>query len=218
VDVAQLRGRFALGEQELRALRARLELAVLRARRSGEPTLVSGTFALPGDVDPSAVVCASRRPGEPWFALEQPSRGGVALAALGEAIGLSDTGADRFATLADRWRRLAAAAVGGERGSADGHEGAGPLALCGFAFAPDGGRSHAWAGFEPSSLVVPELAIRRRALPGGASDPVAKDPRHGPTDGRAGARVDLTLAALVAPDDVAVDVLERMRRRLAELR
>jgi salicylate biosynthesis isochorismate synthase len=218
VKVAQLRGRFALGEQELRALHARLELAVLRARRSGEPTLVSGTFALAGDVDPSAVVCASRRAGEPWFALEQPSRGGVALAALGEAIGLSDAGADRFANLADRWRRLAAAAVSGERAATDGHEAAGPVALCGFAFAPDGGHSHAWAGFDPASLVVPELAIRRRARSDGDVDPTANEARQ--ADGYAGvdARVDLTLTALVAPDDVAADVLERMRVRLAELR
>ncbi len=34
----------------------------------------------------------------------------------------------------------------------------GPVAVGGFAFAPDGGASPAWAGFEPASLVVPESA------------------------------------------------------------
>ncbi len=213
-DVARPQGRFGLDEQQLRALQARLELAGLRARRSGEPTLVGASFALPGDIDPSAVVCASRRANEPWFALEQPSRGGVALAALGEAIALSESGADRFAGLADRWRRLAAAAVGGERTSTDGHAGTGLLALCGFAFAPDGGRSHAWAGFHPASLVVPEIAIRRRPRHGGDGDPRTADERGA----RHAARVQLTLAAVVAPDDVAADVLGRMRERLAELR
>ncbi len=211
---AQAFGRFELGEQQLRGLQARLELASLRARRSGEPTLVSASFALPGDIDPSAVACASRRAREPWFALEQPSRGSVALAALGEAIGLSESGPDRFASLADRWRRLAAAAVGGERTSSDGPEAIGPLALCGFAFAPDGGRSHAWAGFEPASLIVPEIAIRRRARRSGNDDPRAADERGA----RDTARAHMTLAALVAPDDVAADVLVRMRERLAELR
>ncbi|MGC2374131.1 MAG: isochorismate synthase, partial [Solirubrobacteraceae bacterium] len=64
-------------------LRARLELALQRARRSGRPTLATITCALSRDVDPSAVVCASRRPGEPWFVFEQPDRGEAALAGLG---------------------------------------------------------------------------------------------------------------------------------------
>ncbi len=71
---------------------------------------------LPGKVDPSAVVCASRREGEPWFAFEQPDRGGAALAALGEAARLNGKGEDRFQSVADRWRGLAASAVGGSPG------------------------------------------------------------------------------------------------------
>ncbi len=91
---------------------ARLDLALRRARRSGRATLATSTVRLPGTVDPSAVVCASRREGEPWFAFEQPDRGGAALAALGEAVCLSDSGEERFAGVADRWRELAARAVG----------------------------------------------------------------------------------------------------------
>ena len=78
------RSPFQLSEQDGEQLRARLELALRRARRSGEPTLATSTVRLKGDVDPSAVVCASRREGEPWFAFEQPDHGRAALAGLGE--------------------------------------------------------------------------------------------------------------------------------------
>ncbi len=112
---------FALGEGDLERLGARLQLAVKRARRSGQPTLAVLTLPLLADsgmlaetgmlakgerlpasaervspesvgVDPSAVACASRRPGEPWFLFEQPDRGARALAALGEVALLTATG------------------------------------------------------------------------------------------------------------------------------
>ena len=143
---------------------ARLDLALRRARRGGEPTLATSTVRLPGGVDPSAVVCASRREGEPWFAFEQPDRGGAALAALGEAVCLGDAGAERFQSVADRWRALAATAVGDPL---DDPDRSGPVAVGGFAFAPEGGGTPAWEGFDPASLIVPEVAIRRAA--GGAS-------------------------------------------------
>ena len=102
---------FALSDADRERLAARLQLAVKRARRSGRQTLAALTLPLPADLDPSAVACASRRPGESWFLLEQPERGARALAALGEAVCLTATGPERFATVADRWRALAAAAV-----------------------------------------------------------------------------------------------------------
>jgi len=151
-------GPFALSEQDGERLRARLELALRRARRSGEPTLATSTVKLQGAVDPSAVVCASRRENEPWFVFEQPDRGGAALAALGEAVRLNGAGGQRFAGVADRWRALAASAVGDPR---DDPDRSGPVAVGGFAFAPDGGDSPAWDSFEPASMVVPEIAIRR---------------------------------------------------------
>ncbi len=193
---------FALSEQDGERLRARLQGALRRARRGGEPTLATSTVRLPATVDPSAVVCASRRAGEPWFAFEQPDRGGMALAALGEAVLLSGAGRDRFASVADRWRGLAASAVGdplddpADRRSA----GAGPVAVGGFAFAPDGGGSHTWEGFDPASMIVPEVAIRRIARAG---------------DGEPDVR--LTLAALMAPDDTVQDALARLERRSDEL-
>ncbi len=184
-----------------------MSLALRRARRSGEPTLATSTVRLPATVDPSAVVCASRRQDESWFAYEQPDRGGVALAALGEAARLTDrrswnlrsasTGSERFAVVADRWRRLAAAAVGDPL---DDPDRSGPVAVGGFAFAPDGGDSPAWDGFEPASMVVPEIAIRRAARAYGEESDVR-----------------LTLAALMAPDDTDEEVLARLESRLGEL-
>jgi salicylate biosynthesis isochorismate synthase len=191
---------FALGEGDRERLLARLQLAVKRARRAGKEILATIGVPLPGDVDPSAVVCASRRAGEQWFVFEQPDRGGAALATLGEVAHLSASGPDRFAAVADRWRGMSAAAV------ADPTEGlgSGPIAVGGFAFAPDGGGAPHWAGFEPASLIVPEVALTRRA------------PRRDRGDARA--EVRLTLAAMAHPDDLAEELLARLERRLAELR
>jgi salicylate biosynthesis isochorismate synthase len=202
---------FQLSEQDRERMGARLIWALRRARRSGEPTLATSTVRLQGDVDPSAVACWSRRKGEPWFALEQPDRGGAALAALGEVVRLSGEGKERFASVADRWRDLAARAVGDplddptDRGSSDLRSAStGPVGVGGFAFASEGGGSPAWEGFEPASMIVPEVAIRRAA--------------RAPRSEREEPDVRLTLAALMAPDDTAEDALGRLERRLGELR
>ena len=199
-----LRSLFALSDDDRERLLARLRLAVKRARRSGKETLATISLALPGEVDPSAVVCASRREGEAWFVFEQPDRGRAALAALGEVAHLRTSGADRFAVVADRWRAMAATAVGDPPEGNGGGVGGGPIALGGFAFAPDGGDAPHWAGFEPASLIVPEVALTR----GGSR-------RRG---GEQRGEVRMTLAALAAPDDLAEDLLARLERRLAELR
>jgi salicylate biosynthesis isochorismate synthase len=193
------RSPFALSESDRERMMARLELALRRARRSGEATLATSTIKLPSEIDPSAVACASRRAGEPWFAFEQPDRGGAALGALGEVARLAARGADRFAEVADRWRMLVAGAVGDPY---DDPDRSGPVAVGGFSFAPEGGRAPEWEGFEPASLVVPEVAIRRAMRTGEAAAP----------------EVRLTLAALVAPDDDAESVLAKLERRLEELR
>ncbi len=190
---------FALSEGDLERLGARLQLAVKRARRSGQPTLAALTLPLLG-VDPSAVACASRRPGEPWFLFEQPDRGARALAALGEVACLTARGGERFAAVADRWRALAAAAVSDP--SDDPGRG-GPVAVGGFAFAPQGGADPAWVGFEPASLIVPEVALAREPHPSG---------------GGRGEDVRLTLHALAAPDDTPEELLDRLRDRVRELR
>lgn len=174
-----------------RSLASLLSSALACARRRGVGTLASLTIALPAELDPSAIVTASRRSGEPWFLLEQPERGAFALAALGAAVRLEASGSDRFEQVGERWRELSAAGLswGEELGRS------GPVALGGFAFAETGGRSPAWSGFEPASLIVPELAISR-------------------VQGTVG----LTLAALVEPDDEAAELLARLRARLSELR
>jgi isochorismate synthase len=192
---------FALGEGDRERLLARLQLAVKRARRSGGEILATLSVPLLADVDPSAVVCASRRAGEHWFVFEQPDRGRAALAALGEVAQLSASGAGRFKAVADRWRELASAAVADP---AEGLLGGGPIAVGGFAFAPEGGGAPHWSGFAPASLVVPEIALTRGA------------PRRERGDARAPVR--MTLAALARPDDLAEELLARLQRRLAELR
>ena len=88
--------------------------------------MASVTVPVPRDVDPTAVAVASRRPGEPWFCLEQPDRDRAALAALGAATALDAHGPDRFATVARRWRALAAGAISD---APDGPRGSGPIAV-----------------------------------------------------------------------------------------
>ncbi len=113
---------FALSAGDRERLAARLALAVRRARRAGEGVLATISLALARDVDPSAVVCASRRPGERWFVFEQPDRGRAALAALGEATSLQASGAERFA---DGRRPLAGARGGAVADPADEPAGSG---------------------------------------------------------------------------------------------
>ena len=183
---------FSLTEREQGRLSERLRRAAERARRSGRATLAAVTAPLSGDVDPAAVVCASRRPGEPWCCFEQPDRGGRALGALGQVIELRASGRERFATLAERWRELNAHACADR---SDGSHAAGPLALGGLSFAPDGGQAPHWRGFGAGSFVVPEVSLARGG--GGAS---------------------MTLCALVQPDDDTGALFERLIARVAELR
>ncbi len=187
-------GAFALGEEDRRRLRKRLEQAVKRARRGRGPregVLAAITVSAAHGVDPSAVAFASRRPGEPWFCLEQPERDRWAIAAIGCAVVLEASGPRRFEEIAARWREHAAVAL--SDGAAA--RGAGLIATGGFAFAPQGGAAPHWSGFAPGSLHVPEVALART-----------------------GDDVRLTVAALACPDDTADGLLERVERRLGELR
>jgi isochorismate synthase len=187
---------FAPGRDEQGRLLDRLKLGVRRARRLGRPVLVSQSLSLPEGTDPTAVVCSSRRPGEPWFAFEQPDREGVALAGLGQATALQASGEERFAELTERWRALAAEALSDHTENPDA---AAPLAFGGFAFAAGGGAAPPWAGFDPASLSVPELLLRRTV-------------RNGRKLGI------LTAASLAAPDDTAEQLLGRLQASLARLR
>ncbi|HEX4010826.1 MAG TPA: isochorismate synthase [Solirubrobacteraceae bacterium] len=175
-----------------RRLERRVDTALRRARSSGAPVLVSVSCAVDGAVDPSAVIAASRPPGEPWCCLEQPDRGGAALAAAGSVRAIEATGPGRFAEVASRWRKVAGDALADD---ADGPASAGLVALGGFAFDPAGGGSPAWQGFAAASLIVPEMSLARR------DD-----------------RTWLTVNVDVAPDDTVADALSRVGGRLAGLR
>src|SRR3954471_9669378 len=122
-------GRPLLGDADRDRLRARAAEAVRRARRTGE-CLVAVSVALGSGADPTAIAVASRRPGEDWFCFEHPDRDRFALATLGRAAALDDRGDGRFGRVAARWRELVADAACDEGG---------PVAVGGFAFAPDGG-------------------------------------------------------------------------------
>jgi salicylate biosynthesis isochorismate synthase/menaquinone-specific isochorismate synthase len=185
---------FALGDEQRAELAGRARAAVASARRAGAPTLLTLTLALEEPVDPAAVAFASRRAGEPLFAFEQPDRSGAALAALGEVARLQARGQGRFRELAERWRGLCQSGPGAEEGGD-----AGPVAVGGFAFAPDGGQAPHWEGFAPGMLTVPEVALVRRA-----AEPAAP--------------VRMTLAALTGPDDVPEQLVDRLQARVSELR
>ncbi len=166
--------------------------ALTRARAGGGSVIASITAPVGQDVDPTATVCASRRPGEHWFCFEQPDRDRTALAALGCLKTIECSGEDRFERLAARWRSVSSAALtDGSQESA----GAGLVAVGGLAFAPDGGVTPPWAGFAPASLVVPELSLARR-----------------------GAEVRLTINVAATPDDTAEELAGRALRRVGELR
>ena len=73
-------------------LERRLEAVLRRARSTGSATIASLTATIAGDVDPTAVVIASRRTAEPWVCLEQPDRDSAALATLGCARAIEARG------------------------------------------------------------------------------------------------------------------------------
>ena len=186
-------GAFALGDGDRRRLRKRLEQAVRRTRRGrrgADGLLAALTVPVGHDVDPSATVFASRRPGEPWFCIEQPERDRTVVAALGCVAAVEARGPQRFEQVAARWRELAAVALSDPADA----RGAGLIAAGGFAFAPEGGASPHWDGYAPASLHVPEVSLART-----------------------GDDVQLTVAALVSPDDIADDLLARIEQRLAQL-
>ncbi|MGB9183114.1 MAG: isochorismate synthase [Solirubrobacteraceae bacterium] len=169
----------------------RVSSALRRARAEGRPVLFSVSSVLQGRRDPSAIVAASRRAGEPWFCFEQPECDRFALAALGSVTELTGAGPDRFVSMSRQWRELVARA---QAESPSGPPGSGLIAVGGFSFAPDGGAAPAWEGFASASLIVPELSLARR-----------------------GDQTWLTANRLVAGDDVAEQVVAGIEQRVAGL-
>lgn len=184
-------GEFALSSEDEQRLLHRVEEASSRARRHGRTVLAAVTVEMDAKVDPAEVVIASREGMEPWFSCEQPDRERAALATLGSVTSLEAEGPGRFEAIAGRWRELARdAACDAPYGPAE----SGPLAVGGFAFAEEGGRSPHWSGFAPASLHVPEVALSRR-----------------------GNVVLLTLCAAVEPADEPAEVTALLGARAARL-
>ena len=132
-----------------------------------------------------AVAVASRQAGEDWFCFEHPDRDTSTPWPRSVAPPRSTTAAPGASGASPR----AGASSCGRRAGEDG----GAVAVGGFAFSPDEADAE-WAGFEPPSLHVPEVALARR-----------------------GERVTLTLAAVAAPDDDADSALRRAAQRAASL-
>jgi salicylate biosynthesis isochorismate synthase/menaquinone-specific isochorismate synthase len=141
------------------ALTARVDEALRRATARRRPVLASATIELGPGADPAAVVFASRRADERWFAWEQPDRDGFALGALGTAYAIDSAPAgDRFAAAARDCSELMRDAVVGEPPD---RLAAGPVWVGGFAFFPDGGRDPQWASLPTTLLILPEVSLAR---------------------------------------------------------
>jgi len=190
-DQAPTASPFAIPERQRARLVDALGRASRTARRHGE-CLAAVSWRLEAAIDPSAVVLASRRSGEPWMCFEQPDREGAALATLGAAATLEDHGPGRFERVAHRWKRLAANAAAEPP---QGPPGSGLVVTGAFAFADDGASALHWSGFAPASLLVPEVALARR-----------------------GGEVWCTVAALARPDDRPAALLAAIDERLTSLR
>ena len=189
---SQAQGAFALTAADYERLLAHVAAAVKDARRGNQEQVVAAvSVALGAATDPAAVVFASRAADEDWFCFEQPERGRAALATLGCATRLEAVGSKRFEAVANLWNDLARNA---RSDSPSGLAGGGPVVVGGFAFADDGGSAPHWAGFEPASLVLPEVSISRR-----------------------GDEVSMTLSTVVAADDDPQQVAERMAARAGAL-
>lgn len=157
----------------------------------GRRKLVSVTSRIE-EVDPCAVVFASRLASDRWFCWEQPDRG-FALAALGTAYEATSRGAGRFDEVSrDCLRILDGAVVESPSGLP---AGAGPVWTGGFTFDDEGGATPEWVSFAPASLTLPEVSICRD-----------------------GERAFLTVNAIVDPGDEAETHVERLTARLAGLR
>ena len=145
---------FALDAGDRARLEKRVADAVRRAQRERRQVVASIDVALDPELDLSAAVLASRRASEDrFFCLEQPDRGGFALATLGTAAVVEASGRDRFAQAARACRAL------GRGGLVDDN---GPRFVGGFAFAPDGGASPEWRSLAPAQMVLPEVALSRQ--------------------------------------------------------
>ena len=186
---------FALAPEARELLAARADHAREVALTSGARAVASVTVGLSAELDLSAAVFAGRRQHDRFFCLEQPERGGFALAALGEAFAVESGGRERFEETACAVRNLARRTLADDPATDPARPpAAGPVLTGGFAFAPNGGATPEWRSLAPSLLVLPEVALARQ-------------------DGQARMTVNLAVDGDEAPEAL----LERVSGRLADL-
>jgi salicylate biosynthesis isochorismate synthase len=145
-----------------------------------------------GEIDPCAVVFASRLASDPWFCWEQPDRE-FALAALGVAHAVASRGDRRFEDAAGECLGLNEGALREEPLGLP--SGAGPIWTGGFAFDAEGAGTPPWSSFEPASMILPEASLCRQ-----------------------GDEVFLSVNVVVSPGDDTASVAARIESRLAGLR
>ncbi|MEV4419258.1 isochorismate synthase [Patulibacter sp. NPDC049589] len=162
--------------------------ALRRAQRSHRPVLAAITVDAPDGLDAMGTITTARRTGEPWSVYGQRDRGGQVLATLGAVETLEASGPSRFGAVARAWGALAADAA---CDPSLGAEAEGLVAVGGFSFADDGGRTPAWDGFAAASLVVPLLALAGR-------------------DGRVRATIAVRVAPLDDPEALVARTLARV--------
>ena len=191
-----LEGPFALGRSTADRLERRIAEALALARRRGTPAVASVTQPVDPAVDLSATVLSSRRPGDRYVCIEQPGRDGHTVCGLGATATLHASGPGRFARVAAAARDLNSRTLADDP-AADpvGPPGSGPVHLGGFAFSDGGGQTPEWAGFAAAQLVLPEVSFARQ---GGAAR--------------------MTLSVAVDGDESPAALLERVARRISELR
>ena len=186
-------GGFELDDAARGRLTERIERALAIARRERRRVIASVTTAIDPGVDVSASVLRARRADDRCLCLEQPDRGGFALAALGSAAMVEGHGSERFGEVTAKSRALADRALVDDPAADPGRPpAAGPVWVGGFAFADQGGGAPEWSSLAPAQLVMPEVTLVRQ-------------------DGEA----RLTVVAVVHGDESAISVLERAEARIA---
>jgi isochorismate synthase len=166
-------------------------LESLLERAGDRRRLVSVTLPLEIE-DPCAAVFAARLAIDRWFCWEQPDREGFAIAGLGSAFEVVARGPERFRDVTRSCAELMRNRIAEEPPELP--AGAGPIWAGGFSFAGEGGVEAHWSSLPPALMVLPELALHRRA-----------------------GRSHVTLSTLAGPGADRDKLMRRFEARLAAL-
>ena len=133
-------------------LRPLLERGRTEAARRGAAVLVSATVRV-RRIDPATLFAAAPPAARTFW---EASGGALTLVGAGSAADLRGTGEDRCGSVAAGWSELLADAVIAPDDSCPVDA---PLALGGFAFAPDGAAEGPWQGYGTALLRVPAYLL-----------------------------------------------------------